>query len=489
MSPWSGRAWSFFGSCLLPPSGTISTNALDIRSTASKKRVAPRGMSWERPPSCSLWRPRRSSRYGSEPRGWWSPIPPSSSRPSSSGGRSNRTRTLLLLLPVLSPSPTLRRSVPKGLCGWRARTCGPNRTCSYTSTRGCSSAIRSRGSCVPGSADRGMGRAELDAVLKDGRGGVFFLHGSDEYGKERFAGALRDAYLDPSTGDFNFDLLRGSEVRGEELATVLGTPPMMAQWRVVLLRETQALSSSPKARDLLLETTKSPPEGLVLILLCTVPQRSSARFYSDLRRGARSVEFRNPDPNDLPGWLMGWSRESFGRELDEDAARALAQAVGADLAILASELEKLSTLVGEGGRITREAVEAVGTRIPRQDRWEWFDLVGAKRFSDATRGLQVLLDHGESGVGLVTGLGTHLLRLGLVRTGGPPALSSALPEKQRFLVPRLADQARNWTVVELRRAIDGLLRADELLKSSRIPAAFLLEQWLLERMVMREAVA
>ncbi len=332
-----------------------------------------------------------------------------------------------------------------------------------------------------------MIRADLEAVLKEERGGVFYLHGAEEYGKERFAEALRDAYLEPAARDFNLDVVRGSEARVDDLASFLATPPMMAAWRVVLVRETQALASSPKARELLVETVKAPPPGLVLILLCTVPARSSARFYRDLERSARAIEFPEPDPNDLPGWLMDWSRESFARELDEEAARALAQAVGSDLQVLAHELEKLSTLVGEGGRITREVVEAAGTRIPRQDRWRWFDLVGEKRFQEALSGLPVLLQHGETGVGLVLGLGTHLLRLGLASEGGAAALGRALPPRQRFLARRLHQQAQRWTRDELRRAVVGLLQTDRRLKSGQVAALVLLEGWLLERMVEREA--
>jgi DNA polymerase III subunit delta len=329
----------------------------------------------------------------------------------------------------------------------------------------------------------------LPKVLAGDKGGVFFLHGEEEHGKDEAARALMEAHLDPATRDFNLDLLRGSDVDVETLASVLGTPPMMAEWRVVLIRETEALAGAPRARQVVLDTVKAPPPGLALILMCTAPSGSSARFYSDLEKGAKSFNFRTPSPNDLPGWLMERAREQFGRELDEAAARALAQSVGGNVPILIQEMEKLATLVGDGGVITRETVEAAGTRLPRQDRWEWFDLVGNRRFAQALEGLPVLLDHGESGVGLTAGLGTHFLRIGLAITGGGRGLEAALPQRQKWLKKRFLDQARSWTIEEVEDALKGLLQVDRLLKSSPMSEEHFVEGWLLARMAGAQEAA
>jgi DNA polymerase-3 subunit delta len=316
---------------------------------------------------------------------------------------------------------------------------------------------------------------------------VFYLHGSDEYRKERFAAALAEAHLDPATRDFNFDPFHGSEADLERLASAIRTPPMMAEFRVVLVRETQAFAGSQHAREFLTAVASAPPPGLLLVLLCTPPDKSKARFYADLAGASHAIAFEPPSMDELPAFLMDWSRETFHRELDEDAARALGQAVGADLAILEKELEKLSTLVKEGERITRETVEAAGTRVPRQDRWRWFDTVGQGHFREALVGLPVLLDHGESGVALVAGLGTHLLRVGVALEGGAAAVSAALPPNMRWNSRSYVDQSRGWTSGALGRALGGLLRADELLKSSKVPEETLLETWLLERIAYQEA--
>ncbi len=329
----------------------------------------------------------------------------------------------------------------------------------------------------------------LKAELADRPGGVFYLHGEDEYAKEAAAEELARIHLAPDTRDFNYDPLRGSELDPETLASTLGTPPMMAEWRVVRIRETQALAASPRARDLVLGAAGAPPPGLVLILLCTKPQGSKAKFYTTLERSARSLAFNVPGPNDLPAWLVDSARDRLGRELEESAARGLAQAIGGEVSLLMRELEKLDTLVDEGEPITLDAVRAAGTRIPRQDRWHWFDLVGERRFAEALSGLPVLFAHGETGVGLTIGLATHLLRLGVALDGGADALRASLPGRQGWVAGKLAKQARGWDPRALEDALEGLLLLDRHLKSSALPDQHLVESWLLERAAGSEAVA
>ena len=321
----------------------------------------------------------------------------------------------------------------------------------------------------------------LDTLLdRGGQGGVFYLHGTDEYRKEEAAKRLVEAHLDPATRDFNLDRLRGREVGTEQLASVLGTPPMMAEWRVVVLTEVEGLSGSRRAREILVSTAQSPPPGLALILSCTPP--SSAKFYKELESASRSLAFRPLAPDDVPGWLMDQAREELGVEMDTDAARALAQAVGTDLGVLSRELEKLSGYVREGEPITRQDVEAAGTHLPTQDRWKWLDLVGEQRFVEALEGLRVLVGQGESPVGLVVGLATHFLRLGILREAGPGELERVLPPRQRWLARPLGAQATRWTPAEISAALESLRLVDRRMKSSSASKEALLQSWLLERM-------
>lgn len=316
--------------------------------------------------------------------------------------------------------------------------------------------------------------------LRDGDPqGVYFLFGDEEFRKEAAVRALVDRALDPATRDFNLDQLSGPDLTPEQLASVLATPPMMASVRVVLIRQAEALTSSSTLRKIILECASAPPAGLVLILQATVPERSKARFYTDLRKTATAIEFKSVSLDEAPPWLVSWALDELGVELEEGAARALTAAVGSELGVLTQEVRKLATMVGEGEAITTEAVERGGLVLPRQDRWAWFDLVGSRDATEALAGLPVLLAQGETPVGLTIGLGTHLLRLGVAIEGGTTALERALPPYQRFLARRLAGQAKRWTGVELAAAVRGLERLDRLLKASSLPGEVLVEEWLL----------
>jgi DNA polymerase-3 subunit delta len=327
----------------------------------------------------------------------------------------------------------------------------------------------------------------LRALERRGKGGAFFLSGEDAFRRDEAARTLAEAHLDEGTRDFNLDVLRGGDTDVEHLASILATPPMMADWRVVHLRDVEQLTSSSRFRDLLLATAAAPPPGLALVLVAG--STTSAKFWKDLRKAATSVDYGAVSDEEVPAWLIERARATLGVEMEEEAARALGAAVGTDLGVLARELDKLADYVQEGRPITRADVEAAGTSLPRQDRWQWFDLVAERRFEEALAALPVLLGQGETGVGLVIGLSSQLLRLGVARTLGQGALSDALGPRLAWFARKVAAQARPWSPAELETALLGLLRADRLLKSSGVGDEAILEEWLLGLLARARAAA
>ena len=104
-----------------------------------------------------------------------------------------------------------------------------------------------------------MSNSELPPALARAVGGAFYLHGDDLFSKEEAVRALIAVHLAEATRDFNLDLLRGNEVDPEAMASVLATPPMMAEWRVVVIREVEGLAGSTRARRCLRSSRSRHP--------------------------------------------------------------------------------------------------------------------------------------------------------------------------------------------------------------------------------------
>jgi DNA polymerase-3 subunit delta len=316
------------------------------------------------------------------------------------------------------------------------------------------------------------------ALAAGKRGGVFFLFGEEEYLKEELATSLINAHLDAATRDFNYDQVRGGDVSAESLASLIATPPMMAEWRVIVVRDAQALATSSRTRAVVENVLERTPGGLALILVATLPDKAKAQIYERLKKQAVAVAFPLLNAADVPGWLMTRA-EADGFQLQAKAAQALASAIGAELGVLLKELQKLYEFTADRKVIKLADVQQVVGSIPRQNRWEWFDMLGEQRFQEARSAMHVLLDSGESGVGLIIGMGSHFLRLGILAAGGEKALEAALPAHQRWLANRLGRQARRWKSEHLDQALDDLLRADRLLKSSNLGDAAVLDEFIL----------
>src|SRR5687767_8194223 len=92
---------------------------------------------------------------------------------------------------------------------------------------------------------------------------AYYLHGDDEFLKEEALRHLIDAAVDPATRDFNLDQRKGADLDAATLASLLGTPPMMAERRVVVIREAPSLKK--EAKEALQEYLKSPAPDLLAL--------------------------------------------------------------------------------------------------------------------------------------------------------------------------------------------------------------------------------
>jgi len=317
-----------------------------------------------------------------------------------------------------------------------------------------------------------------DAVKNRRFDGAYYVYGDDEYRKDDAVKQLIDAAVDPATRDFNLDLRRAADLDAESLGSLLGTPPMMAERRVTLIRDVGALKKA--ARSALDAYLKHPSHDTTVILVAA----PAAKTDKALQTSTTPLEFGALDGSRVSSWIIHHAKTELGAEITQSAADLLYEAVGNDLYRLTSELDKLASYTN-GAVITEDSITAaVGIR-----RGETIaDFLDAVLQRDATSALgmieHILAQPKTSGVSVVMALSTQMLALAWGRTrldtGLPPSRlegeyfqllksTGAYPGRAWGSASRAwASAARDWKVTECERAVMALLAADVALKESRV---------------------
>ena len=332
---------------------------------------------------------------------------------------------------------------------------------------------------------------ELDQALKSGSfAPVYFFHGEEDFRKDAALQRLIAAAVDPAMRDFNCEVRRAAELDAESLASLLDTPPMMAERRLVALRDVGALKKDPRrALDRYLER---PAPDTVLVLIAP----AGAKPDKALLEGAAALEFRPLNGDDLGKWVARYAKQELGTTIAPAAVDLLLSAVGNDLQQLAAELDKLASYArgqgatnGAGGDAVVVDDEAVSAVVGVRRGETLGDLLDAVARRDAARAIDlvahVLAQPKTSAVTVVLALGTQFLALAwgqaMRERGTHPGMLTKgywdlLKEGSGAYVGRPWGEAVSawvaavdgWSAPSLDRALALLLDADLTLKETRI---------------------
>ena len=306
---------------------------------------------------------------------------------------------------------------------------------------------------------------------------VYYFFGEDDFLKEQATRDLVDAAVEASTRDFNLEIRRASELDAESLDALLSTPPMLAERRVVVLRDVDKLKKG--ARTLLDRYLARPAHDTVLVLVAP----SGAKPDKTLSAHATVVEYAPLTGDRLPRWVSYHAQHALGRTITPEAVTLLVEAVGGDLAQLAVELEKLASYATTS--IDEHAVgDVVGVRRG-ESLGDLLDAVAAKDVNTALGLIPIILQLPKTNaVSIVMALTVQTLALGFAEAalaaGTAPRglfneLMALLKDTGAFpfrpwgeAVNAWTKHASRWTAAEIDAALHALLAADAALKETRL---------------------
>lgn len=329
-----------------------------------------------------------------------------------------------------------------------------------------------------------MSSAAIQKALKAaGSGGfapAYYLHGEDDFLKEDAARRLVALAVDPATRDFNYEQRRGADLDGETLGSLLGTPPMMAERRMLVVRDPAGLKKD--ARKALDRYLASPASDLVLLLVAP----AGAKADKALADRTTALEFTPLSGDRLPKWIAHHAEEAHGAQVTPEAASLLQSAVGSDLPLLALEIDKCASYAG-GAPIDEAVVSAVVGVRREETLGALLDAAGARDTREALRLLPRVLEQPKvTAVTTVMALSAQIFGIGWVQAQRARGANAGQIAREGFSVlkegggfvgrpwgeavqswTRYADK---WTAADVDRALAALLAADRALKSTRVSA-------------------
>ena len=334
----------------------------------------------------------------------------------------------------------------------------------------------------------------------------YVLVGDDVFLYERCRRAVLGSLVPAEMRDFCLSELDLAETSIFEALDRAQTPSLMAPFQVLFIRNLKALYTRGAKKEEFAAVEayfKSPnPQALVIFVadhlrIPSDPRRMDMqdkdryeRIRETLGDWCGIVELARVDEADALKWIAA---EAKRRDvaIDADAARELADALGADMMLIANEVEKLVLYAGAKRHVTLGDVETMVLAAKQRSLYELTDAISAKDRARALSLLHGLLNASDGGEDSAIG---HLYMLArtfrqmLVILEKNVRDSRAIWQAlwQGFRMPPFAAedvirQARRYkSRRELTRALRLIARADLELRSQPPDKRLVLERLVLE---------
>lgn len=342
---------------------------------------------------------------------------------------------------------------------------------------------------------------------------AYVLIGDEAFFRDRCRAALLTQLVPPDLRELCLYDLDLADVNVREVLDRAQTPSLMAPFQVFFVRGLKNLYGRGSHQDdfeAIAAYVKDPNPAAVLVFIAdhiSIPADVRRMEMQDRDRYERIretlgescvlIELARVDEGDGVRWIIEHAQQQ-GVVVEGDAARELVDALGADMLLIANELEKLILYAGAKQRVTLGDVETMVLAAKQRTLYELTDAISAK---DRVRALQILNAVLSSGDGDEAAIG-HLYMLAKTfrqmlvilekNVRDPRAIWQALWQGFRlppFAAEDVIRQARRYRHRrELTRALRRIARADLELRSSPESKRSVLERLILELASESQAV-
>ncbi|MDB5353354.1 MAG: polymerase delta subunit [Planctomycetota bacterium] len=311
---------------------------------------------------------------------------------------------------------------------------------------------------------------------------IFAVVGDDAYLRREAITAIVRTWLGADGDEFAVSRFPGESAGLSDVLDELRTLPFLAKARVVIVENADPFVTAHRRA---LEAFTERPSSAGVLVLSVKSWPATTKLAKQVEKVGLAIDCKTPSEKELPRWLVSLAKTRSGAVLEQDASELLVELVGAEIGLLAMEVEKLSTYVGERKRITREDVATMVDAGRVQKIWSVINAATTGRGENAIVALDALIAANESPHEMLGALRSTLLKTyhaGMLRTAGMDARQACV---EAGIYPGGIDttlkQHTHLGPSRVSRLPEILLRADMDLKgASQLPPQTVMERLFVE---------
>ncbi len=303
---------------------------------------------------------------------------------------------------------------------------------------------------------------------------MFYLfHGDDVESQKKTLAQLIGKLGDPAMLDLNTTRFNGV-MPFSALRQTCDSFPFLAPARIVIVTDLIQAKPDKAFMNDLLAYLPGLPKSTRLVFLESKTLGDNNRLLQLARQEKNGFEkiFMKPQGNQLERWILQRVEEKNGR-MTPQAVHLLATSVGNELSTLDNELEKLVAYKGfaEQAIIDSNDVALLSPYVAEASIFDLVDAIGNRNGKSASLLLQQKLQEGTDPFYLFSMFVRQfrlLIQVKELAVAGfrPPGISREL-KQHSFVVGKLYQQARGFSLHELEQIYGHLLEVDVDVKTGR----------------------
>ncbi len=288
----------------------------------------------------------------------------------------------------------------------------------------------------------------------------YYLYGDEEFIKQGLITAVKNVTVNPDFADFNVDEFWGGELRDTKpLFDALLSIPMMADYRIVILREAHKFKKTSQHKAMI---DFDVPQGCVF-LVDSNPKTKTNAFHKGLVKRLEAYECSIRNDTEMIEWVE-YMASKRGLKITRPVIKYLVERSGENLETLAAELDKLFLSTG-GDAPKKSDIDRMTAMSRSANIFQLADSFVKRDFKTTLALSKRLFDFGESGVMLIAFLKGAVMNLLKIKSGPKCNARIRVPGWKMKLYKSCAS---NWTTAQLHESIKTLARVDIGIKTGKL---------------------